>query len=369
MLRTVSDSTGNHGLVQVVLAGYYPPPLGGESVHIKELAEYLNGERWSVKILNLRRGAPPSPQYRAVSGRVDFIRALLTILRADTVLHLHTNGHSGKSWLMILIVAVLLRIRRAWGVLTLHSGLCPGYLAKAGRLKRSVIRAALAPFYQIVCVNKEIRRTLESLSVGPERLSVIPAFLGVREAPALSERDSEMIGQMKPLIVVIGGVEPEYGLPLMIDVLPDLYRDFPSLGCIIIGFSEKSVFQDRLINAGLAERVMCLGQIPHNRCLSILSRADIFVRPSYADGDSIAVREALALGVPVVASDTDFRPEGAILFRRGDSADLLGKITHALRNGRDAETPGQGHRTDSLERLLDIYRRLNEKTVSTRGTS
>ena len=43
------------------------------------------------------------------------------------------------------------------------------------------------------------------------------------------------------------------------------------------------------------------------------------------------MREALAFGVPFVASDTaSFRPEGVTLFPEGDASDLAAKLTQVL---------------------------------------
>jgi len=353
---------------KILLVGYYPPPLGGESVHVRELARYLTAEGIPVQIVNSRRGAPPNSESRTVSGPWDFFYVLLESLGPDTMLHLHTNGHNWKSWFMILAAAIALRLRRAEGILTLHSGLCPKYLTRAGIHMRLLAYAAADTFMHIVCVNKEIRCALEVLGLGRERLSIIPAFPGIREVPSLSQPDIEMTKLMKPLIVAIGGVEPEYGLPLLVRILPALSHDFPSFGCIIIGSDGGELVQTFLTNARLLDRVVSLGQISHDRCLSLVSCADVFVRPSYTDGDSIAVREALALGTPVVASNTTVRPSGVILFQRGDSADLIEKIDYALKIGRSVRAHVPKPRFSGLDRLLEMYHRVNGRAVSTGGT-
>jgi glycogen(starch) synthase len=82
-----------------------------------------------------------------------------------------------------------------------------------------------------------------------------------------------------------------------------------------------------------------------------MSRSDVFLRPTLEDGDSISVREALSLGVPVVASRIGARPAGAILFEPGDTDAMLSKIELALSLGRSAAAPISG----SLPRLLEIY--------------
>jgi len=89
-----------------------------------------------------------------------------------------------------------------------------------------------------------------------------------------------------------------------------------------------------------------------------MRKVSVFVRPTHFDGDATSVREALALGVPVVASDTDFRPEGVMLFRRGDVDDLMQKLGQAFGRDPTGLTPSSVADTGSFEQLLAIYRGL-----------
>ena len=69
------------------------------------------------------------------------------------------------------------------------------------------------------------------------------------------------------------------------------------------------------------------------------------------------MREALALGIPVVASDTDFRPEGVMLFRRGDVDDLAAVLARALQHPAGTVRDGDPDR-GAFDRLLGIYDRV-----------
>ena len=94
-----------------------------------------------------------------------------------------------------------------------------------------------------------------------------------------------------------------------------------------------------------------------------MKRLTLFLRPTYFDGDSLSVREALALGVPVVASATDFRPDGVITFRIGDLQDFLEKLRHAIEHV--AELTAQVRQLDQCDNttpLLNIYEDLTSGT-------
>ena len=66
------------------------------------------------------------------------------------------------------------------------------------------------------------------------------------------------------------------------------------------------------------------------------------------------MREALALGVPVVASRVGTRPAGAILFEPGDLTDLLSKIDSALAVEKVSPAFDAGY----MDRLMEIYRQV-----------
>ena len=57
-------------------------------------------------------------------------------------------------------------------------------------------------------------------------------------------------------------------------------------------------------------------------CVSLYGKSDIFIRPTYTDGDSVSIRECLSLGVPVIASDAVRRPDSCRLFESRNQKSL-----------------------------------------------
>jgi glycosyltransferase involved in cell wall biosynthesis len=85
-----------------------------------------------------------------------------------------------------------------------------------------------------------------------------------------------------------------------------------------------------VVKSGLKERIYLGGDLDHELCLALMARSSAFVRPTFQDGDSISVREALALGVPVVASNVGTRPEGVMLFAAGDVEGLANAVVRVI---------------------------------------
>jgi hypothetical protein len=76
----------------------------------------------------------------------------------------------------------------------------------------------------------------------------------------------------------------------------------------------------------------------------------------------VSVREALSLGLPVLASRVGVRPAGVRLFEAGDVGGLTDQMTLALAGGakpRENKIP-----ESSLSRLMEIYRNAPQETGS-----
>jgi glycosyltransferase involved in cell wall biosynthesis len=345
---------------RAVLAGFYPPPFAGEPVHVKQLAQLLRNHGLPVEILNLNRHARPSSEYHSDTRRWALLWKLFTLADRTSILHLHTNGHSRKSWLMILVASLAARLRRTPAVLTLHSGLLPAYVVRFGTARRRLARWILGPFSRVICVNSEISRAVQRLGIAGGRTTIIPAYLGVVEKAELAPPDRMLVQDLRPLLVAVAGGEddPEQGLAIVLRAVQQLVEPFPGLGAVLMGWQVGPRTRPLIDELGLARRAVCLGEVSHERCLAFLRAADVVVRSTFVDGDAITVREALAFGVPVVASDTDFRPEGVTLFRKGDVSDLVVKLGQVLAAPRAGSPPLPASQDQPGRSLWQLYSEL-----------
>jgi glycosyltransferase involved in cell wall biosynthesis len=333
------------------MVGHYPPPWGGESIHVKQLTEFVRDRGMHVEVLNLNWRAIPAREYRTSASRCALIQTLFALADDSAILHLHAVGHNWKSWCVIVAAGLAARLQGITGALTVHSGLFPRYVGRFGLVRRWLARWVLRSFARIICVNEEIRKSMEQLGVGASRPVVISPFMGVGEVSELSASDERLVEQFHPAIVAVGGgdSDPERGLPTVVHACKELLVDMPRLGVIFLGERVGPTVRPLTGTLGLSQNAVCLGEVRHERCLSLIRAADVVVRSTFADGDSIAVREAFALGVPVVASDTAFRPDGVTLFQKGNAADLLRQLrvmignpnrpfTRGIRGGEPPET-------------------------------
>jgi glycosyltransferase involved in cell wall biosynthesis len=85
----------------------------------------------------------------------------------------------------------------------------------------------------------------------------------------------------------------------------------------------------------------------------------VFLRPTYIDGDSVSVREALDAGCDVIASDAAERPDGCRLFATGDESDFALKLQESISRPRLRKLPQKSeYREGPTGSIIDLYRRL-----------
>jgi glycosyltransferase involved in cell wall biosynthesis len=184
---------------------------------------------------------------------------------------------------------------------------------------------------------------------------VIPAFSLEFSSSPLSAEVETFLADHVPAISCVGLYEPVYGFDQAVHLMTRIHEAYPAAGLLLIGDLKNAEWCRNLIrDLRLENHVKLCGNLGQQECLSVMNRSALFLRPTLYDGDSISVREALALGVPVVASETDFRPDGVILYRIGAFEDLVSRALESLRNrSKGASHPVSDHR--NLEQVRELY--------------
>ena len=80
--------------------------------------------------------------------------------------------------------------------------------------------------------------------------------------------------------------------------------------CYIAGIGPlKEYLKEEIIRLGLSDSVNLLGRVYHEEVIDLFNRSDLFVLPSVSEGIPVVLMEALAMEVPVIASDITGIPE------------------------------------------------------------
>ncbi len=137
------------------------------------------------------------------------------------------------------------------------------------------------------------------------------------------------------------------GIDEIIDVLPSLTAEFPDLSYLVVGDGDdRPRLQQRAVAAGVGDRVVFAGWIPDRQKVAHYRLADAFAMPGRGEGFGIVFLEAMACGIPVLASALDGSREAVLDGQLGlladprDAADLRAQLGALLRQPRGQVPPG-----------------------------
>jgi glycosyltransferase involved in cell wall biosynthesis len=164
------------------------------------------------------------------------------------------------------------------------------------------------------------------------------------------------VGDDAKLILTVGRLSRQKGHDLLLEAVPAVRARAPDALFVWAGGGEsEGGLRRRIEEIGAADGVRLLGHRSDVRRL--LAAADLFVFPSRYEGFGLALAEAMAAAVPVVAADCSAVPEivgddrHGLLFRLGDRDQLADRIAWAL--GHRRETSAMARR--AAARVAERY--------------
>ena len=340
--------------MRVLQLGPYPPPHGGVQTNLVAIRQYLKSRGdWSGVVNLTRHRRPAADDVYYPRSALETLQLLLT-LRYD-ILHLHIGGDLSRRLLALSLVCC--SIPGTKSVMTFHSGGYPsstdGRSARPWTLRGFILRR----FDAIIAVNQEIAGMLQRFGVLRERIhSICPFASPALQSAAVPDHLARFLQSHHPAFLTVGLLEPEYDLPLQIDLMGRIRETYPDAGLVIAGSgSLEDGLRRHISSIPHSAHVMLYGDMPHQVTLRAIADCDILLRTTLYDGDSVAVREALALGTPVIATDNGMRPAGVQLIPPRDPVALTQAIHACLavpKNQKEAVPP----QTDEhSEEVYSVY--------------
>jgi glycosyltransferase involved in cell wall biosynthesis len=175
----------------------------------------------------------------------------------------------------------------------------------------------------------------------------------------------------------VGSLYPVKGHRYLIEAAARLAPLYPGLHVVIAGSGgEEQRLRDLARDLGVAERVHLLGR--RNDIPDLLKAFDMFVLPSESEAHPLSLCEAMATGLPSVASDVGGVPEviengrSGLLVPPGD-IDALAKAVKDLIESRDlrerlgTQARERVRQEYSTERMLERYSDLYEEVLAKRA--
>ena len=178
-------------------------------------------------------------------------------------------------------------------------------------------------------------------------------------------------GQVMMTLGRMDASERAKGFDEVLEAMPSLLEDYPDLRyCAAGDGTDRKRLEQKAMRLGIASSVVFPGYVAEERKLDFYRLTDLFVMPSRLEGFGYVFLEALACGVPVVASSVDGSREAI----RGGAWGLLAdpnnrdEVLTAIRNGlREPRVPDRGELAYfSKERFVKRAWRAFDTTMRSR---
>ena len=291
----------------VTVAAYGPGPL--------QETTPAAGARF-VPLVHVRRAVNP---WRDLLGLVELYR----LCRRERPAIVHAN--SSKAGVLGRIAAALARVPVR--VFTVHGWAFAAHRGLAGRLYLWAERLVRPLTTVIVCVSETERAVgLAAHTCTAKRTAVVRNAVDVAAAPQAAHDDRE------PQLISVGRFKYPKDFATLVDALARL--EPPARALLVGDGPERMAIEAEVRRLGLAGRVTLAGE--RGDVPELLAASDVFVLSSRSEGLPMSVLEAMAAGLPVVASSVGGVPELVVegetgfLVPVGDAAALAAALERLI---------------------------------------
>jgi glycosyltransferase involved in cell wall biosynthesis len=319
--------------------------LGGGGRVADEIASY----GWPVTVLDRLHGLRPSTVFR-----------LANLFRAQQIDIVHT--HNSKP---LLYAGSAARLAKVGGVI--HT--CHGRRQHATKRQNVAFRLACRFADRMVCVSQDIACLCEDQHISAAKTCTIPNGIDLQRFGFSGPRAGGPA-------VYVGRLSPEKDVPSLLRAIAFVVAQAPAFRLQIAGDGPcRAELISLARSLGVAENVEFLGEIKD--IPTLLRQASLLVLPSLTEGMPLTILEAMACGLPVIATRVGGIPEAVadgatgLLVSPGELqhlADALLRIHHKPDLGRQMGQAGRLRAENQFDvrRMVSAYESLYLKLLQDR---
>lgn len=231
-----------------------------------------------------------------------------------------------------------------------------------------------------ITVSENDRKSALAANIPSEKVELI--YNAIDSYPQYNQSQKDwMINKFslpknKTICTAVGRLVPIKGHDVLIKAVALIAKNSSDVHILIVGDGKfKPELEKQIRDASLENFVTLAGYQDRETVLSIVKSSDIFLMPSRYEGTPIALLEAAALGIPIIASDTGGIPElvtnekHALLVPPNDPTALANAITRltndkafAMQLSNNAKDRVQ--KEFSLEKQFDLTWRAYRKAFA-----
>jgi glycosyltransferase involved in cell wall biosynthesis len=209
-------------------------------------------------------------------------------------------------------------------------------------LAKSFLKASYEMSFAILSLSKNIRDELENdYGIEAEKIFIYKYKISDIFNPHISTNLKETLNPHGPVVLTVGRISPQKGLHYLVMAAPEIIKKIPNVKFVIRSYAAEEKYGEYLSElikkSNLEEYFKIILKFSlYEEIPKYMGAADVFVLPSVSEGLGVVLLEAMACGVPIIASNIGGAPDiisdghNGLLFKSGDVNGLSEAIIKIL---------------------------------------
>ena len=295
----------------VILIARFPPSyLGGAEIAVYNLAKQLSKLKHEVHVITM--SDPNSPDentqddfflHRIKTIEIPLLRNIVFSIRSlylmktikPHVVHSQTISIHNAGLPAFLAKKILKIPYIAWG-----RGSDIYLYRHEKQFKRIILKNSNAA----IALTDDMKEAMQNIWNMP--ICVIPNGIDLEKFNTLrkSKMHSTKIAESDDKVILfVGRLHPIKGLAYLIKAMKIIHQRYPKSRLLIVGDGDERDNLNMIVkNSNLNECVTFIGKVPNKSIPEYMALADILVLPSLSEGFPVVILEAMACGLPIVAT-------------------------------------------------------------------
>lgn len=291
----------------VVAIGPDATDVGGMASVVSQIQAMSFRGRYHSELFTLTRSTAPGESFHRRLRRhlTHLARLRSTLTRLEpAIVHIHTC--SGFSFLKSAMDLLVARRCQCPVILHIHGAAFDAFYERQPRWRQALVRACLSRANGVIALSEEWKRRLTAMAP-KARIVVI-------------ENAVESMGAARPTqsngpcrFTLLARMDEWKGIDDLLDACALLARQDRPFELVLAGpagtAGDAPTLNRKIANRDLGSAVRYVGVVLGNEKTKLLASADVYVQPSHHEGMPISLLEALASGLPIVATTVGAVPE------------------------------------------------------------